>query len=62
MYTLFRRYFLHKKYGDYTHNQLSSLYYCLINLLAADLKGSIFAQIFGDKNKTARVEIEIWQA
>lgn len=62
MYTLFWRYFLHKKHGDYTHNQLSSLYYCFINLLAADLKGSIFAQLFGDKNKTARVEIEIWQA
>jgi len=62
MYNLFRCYFTTRNYGDHTHNKLSSLYYWLINLLATDLKRSSFAQIFGNKNKAPRMEIQNWPA
>gem|GEM_PF-3534557 len=59
MYNFLGVILLQKNYGDHTHNKLSSFYYWLINLLATDLKRSVFPQIFGDKNKTSRVEIQI---
>ncbi|WP_375505200.1 hypothetical protein [uncultured Nostoc sp.] len=62
MYNFFGVNLLQKIYGDHTHNKLSSLYYWLINLFVTDLKRSVFAQIFGDKNKTPRLEIQEWQA